>query len=568
MIATRFGQCRRARHRMGALAKGLLLALLVVAGGCGGADDASPVVATVDGLALTEDDVLRSYVDYLITTGQNDTPALRERHVEALVDAYLLGAEAERRGLAEDSAVQAAAQLARRHLLGARFYEAAVLDTLAAPDEGDVRMAYVLGREQRVVRQLYFPDAVEAEAAYARLEAGRPFLAEAQALYDTDDPAAGSLGAVGYWQLDDAFAEAAFSTPVGAYSPPVRSRLGWHIIYVEDRIRNPVLTEDEFARRRAGVENQIRMRRRRLEGDTFVRDFMEARNVTVNRPALLALQQAIADLEGDPPPDAQQAEPQAFTPSERSEIMGAFRAETPLATFTLGGEVQTFTLADYVFWLDQLPFGEARRRTGASLGRALRNEVLARAGEAAGLDADPAVRHELDRLQRFRLADALRQRLRDEAPAADAARLERVSVDLQLAPRRTVADFWAVPFPSRAEADGALARLRAAPSRAIALPGFQSYDGVALQEVPNLAPAVRSAPLGTVVLASVGDGRWAVVRVSDRRTEAAGSGAETLAPFAAEADLLRRLRSERPVTRDADAIRRVTTPPSVPQARR
>lgn len=551
------------------LVGGLLLGALFVAGCSGGDAEADPVVATVDGLELTEDDVLRSYVDYLITTGQNDTEALRERHVEALIDAYLLGAEAERQGLGQDSASQAAARLARRRLIGAHFYETSVLDTLAAPTDADVQIAYALGREQRVVRHLYFTSPEAAEAAYARLEAGRPFLEEAQALYDTDNPNAGALGAVSYWQLDDAFAEAAFSTPVGAYSPPVRSRLGYHIIYVEDRLRNPLLTEDEFARRRQGVESQLRLRRRRIEGDSFVRDFMTARNVSVNRPALLALQQAVADLEGDPPPDAQQGGRQAFAPSERSELLGSFRPETPLATFEMDGQTQVFTLADYVFWLDVLPFDEARNRTGASLGRALRNEALARAGEAAGVGDDPAVRRELARQERLRLADVLRQRLRRDAPAsADSARLGGVARGLRLAPQRSVADFWALSFPTRAAAEAALPGLRSAPGSASGRPGFQQHEGQDLRGVPRLAAAVRAAPLGEVVLASAGEGQWALVRVSDRRVEADGSGAEALAPFAAEADLLRRLRRERPLDINAEAVRRVTTPPPAPQGRR
>lgn len=552
-----------------ALVGGLLLAVLIAVGGCSADDD--PVVATVDGLELTEDDVLQSYVDYLITTGQNDTQALRERHIAALVDAYLLGAEAERRGLGDDSASQIASERARRRLLGARFYESTVLDTMAAPTEAEVRAAFTLGSEQRVVRQLYFTSEAAAAEAHARLEAGRPFLEEAQALYDTDDDNAGSLGAVSYWQLDDAFAEAAFSTPVGSYSAPIRSRLGYHIILVEDRLRNPILTEDEFARRRKGVESQLRLRRRRMEGDSFVRDFMEARNVAVNRPALLALQQAIADLVADPLPDAQQqgsSGTRALSIAEQAEVLSAFRPETPIATFTLDGQEQTFTLADYVFWVDVLPPSEVRTRTGASLGRALRNEALARAGLAAGLAEDQDVRHELARQERLRLADALRQQLRRDAPAADTARLGRVARDLRLAPQRTVADFWAVSFPTRAAAETALPRLQASPESARSLAGFRAYEGQEVAAVPSLAAAVQGAPLGAVVLASVGPDQWAALRVSDRRVEASGTGAEALAPFAAEADLLRQLRRDRPVTINDRAMRRVVTPTAVPQARR
>ena len=538
-----------------------------LAGGCSGEPE-SPVVATVDGLELTADDVLQSYVDYLITTGQNDTEALRQRHVSALVDAYLLGAEAERQGLAGDSAERVEALRARRRLIGARYYESTVLDTLSAPTETETRAAFALGREQRVVRQLYFTSEAQAQAAYQRLQAGRTFAEEAQALYATDDPEAGSLGAVSYWQLDDAFAEAAFSTPVGRYSKPVRTRLGIHILQVDDRIRNPLLAEDEFVRRRAGVESQLRLRRRRLEGDRFVRDFMEARNVAINGPALAALQEAMANLVPDPLPDAQQSTQGPLSRAELAQVREALNPQTPLATFTIDGQPQTFTLADYMFWLDVLPPSEARSRTGASLGRALRNEALARAGEAKGLGDDPDVRHELARQQRLRLADALRQRLRASAAPADTARLGQVARDLRLAPRRTVADFWTVAYPTQAAAQAALPGLQAAPAQAASQSGYRAYRDQDLRSVPSLAAALNSAPLGQPVLTVQGDGEWVVLQVSDRRLEAEGTGADALAPFAAEAELLRRLRRDRPVEIRDEALRRVTTPPSVPTSGR
>lgn len=567
---TNEGGERMSPARAGAVRTAWLAMALVVGGlfaGCASGVEENPVVATVDGLAMHEDDVIRSYIDYLITTGQNDTEALRQRHVEALIDAYLLGAEAERRGLASDSALQADAERARRRFIGARFYEASVIDTLSEPTEEEVRAAFALGQEQRVVRQLYYRNAAEAEQAYARLEAGRSFLEEAMDLYATDDSSAGSLGVVSYWQLDDAFAEAAFSTPVGTYSEPVRSRLGIHIIQVEDRIRNPLMTESEFIRSRKGVESQMALRRRRMEGDSFIREFMEARNVAVNRPALEALIEAIGGLEEEALPDAQQGRPE-FSVSEKREVLGAFGPETPLATFELGGETQTFTLADYVFWLDDLPVDEAKNRTGASLGRALRNEALARAGEAAGIGEQAAVRHELDRLQRLRLADALRAQLRQLEDSTDSERLGDVATRLQLDPRQTLVDFWAVGFATREAAELALRELKRSPEEASARPGYEAYTDATLQAVGALAAAVRAAPIGEPVLASAGEGRWAVVRVSNRRTASAGSGADVLAPLAAEADLIRQLREARPMTLHEDRLRAVTVPPAVPQGQR
>ncbi|GAB5536632.1 MAG: hypothetical protein Rubg2KO_28810 [Rubricoccaceae bacterium] len=548
------------------IAMGLVVAL-GIAGCSRGVPEDNPVVATVDGLAMTQDDVLRSYIDYLITTGQNDTEALRERHVEALIDAYLLGAEAERRGLATDSALQVDAERTRRRFVGARFYEMSAVDTLSELTDEEVAAAFALGKEQRVVRQLFYRNAVKAQQAYVRLQSGRSFLEEAMDLYATDDSSAGSLGAVSYWQLDDAFAEAAFSTPVGTYSEPVRSRMGVHIILVEDRIRSPLMTESEFERRRKGLESQMRLRRRRLEGDTFVRTFMEARNVAVNRPALEALAEALSRIEDQALPDAQQGR-QTFTLSNKQDVLEALSPSTPLATFELDGQAETFTLADYVFWLDDLPVDEAKNRTGASLGRALRNEALARAGEAAGIGEEATVRHELERLQRLRLADALRAQLRQLEDSTAGDRLDDIARDLQLDPRQTVVDGWAVAFSTREAAELAIPDLTRAPDAASSRSGYQAFESAALRDLGALVSAVRVAPLGDPVLASLGQDQWVVVRVSDRRAEATGTGGETLAPFAAEADLIRQLRESRPLTLREERIRQLISPPAVPEGRR
>ena len=544
----------------------LVLGALLLTG-CGGDADAPPTVATVDGLEMTADDYTRSYIGYLITTGANDTAVNRRRHFETLVDAYLLGAEAERRGMGDDSAMVAADRLAERRLLGAVYYDRSLLDTLAAPTEEEVQEAFVLGKEQRVVSQLYYADEAEARAAYTRLESGSTFQAEAQALYDTDDPTAGALGAIRYWEVDDAFAEAAFTTPVGAVTRPVRTQVGWHIIRVDDRIRNPVQTQSEFETRRGGVESQVRMRRRRMEGNDFVRRFMEARDVQVDRDALLALQSAIRNL-GELEPDAQQGTSEAFTVPEQNALVEALAPTTPLATFELNGQRRTFTLADYVFWLGALPPQEARNRTGASLGRALRNEAMALAAEEAGMDDDPEVQHELAKGRRLRLADALRASLRAQSPAAkDSARLASVAQSLGVRPSETVVDFWSVRFETRERAEAALRELRASPGSAATRPGYRAFEDQPLAGVQEYAAAIRVAPLGQPALASVGDG-WAVVRVSARRTRQTETGADALAPFAAEADLIRQLRRERSVDIDKEHLNELAKPPAVPERRR
>src|SRR5690606_5167621 len=154
-----------------------------------------------------------------------------------LIEAHLFAAEARRRGM-EDDAFRAYIDLQIKKAVGGRFYDVAFVDSLPDLTDAEVREAFVRGKEPVVVRHLFYRDPAAAEAAYARLQAGEDLLLLANECFETPafDSSAGYLGVAGYWDLDDAFAEAAYALSVGEYSAPVRTRYGWHVIRLEDRL--------------------------------------------------------------------------------------------------------------------------------------------------------------------------------------------------------------------------------------------------------------------------------------------------------------------------------------------
>jgi hypothetical protein len=191
----------------------------------------------------------------------------------------------------------------------------------------------------------------------------------------------------------------------------VRSRFGYHIILLEDKLQSPLLTESEFQVRRQGIASKWRLRKRRLEGDRFVQSFMQGLAVRVNAEAIESLSETIQVIE-----DRVAAEsPNVLTSESHPLPAPDINASTPLAWYTFLGEDRVFTLDDYAAWFDEVPFPEARHRTAASVGRALRNEAFALAGEAEGLDMDPVTLHEADFQERIYLADRMRGLLREGA---------------------------------------------------------------------------------------------------------------------------------------------------------
>lgn len=358
-------------------------------------------VASINEYSITVGEFERSYVQTLISTGQNDTPGGRYAHLDALIDEHLWYEEALRRNLNADSLPSEFRDLALKRAVGGRFYELEFVEKLPPLTEAEIRKAFAFDKQPILARHLFYRNEADANASYERLMSGESFIEEAQRTYQTEqfDSTAGWLGEIRYFQVDDAFAEATFSLPIDSFSTPVRTRQGWHVIKVEDRLAAPILSESEFQIRKDGIASLLRLRNRRLEGDRFIRTFMKQMDVEVIPDGIRSLRLALGrmmnseisiDHSSDTPP-------LPLTP------------ETPLATFQVNGEVETFTANDYFFWFPELPLSEASSSPSASLGRALRNEALALVGMDQGLEKDPIVQDDLIHSTRTYLAQSIRQ---------------------------------------------------------------------------------------------------------------------------------------------------------------
>lgn len=376
-------------------------------------DEQDQPLASVNGHTITVGEFERSYVQTLIQSGQNDTPETRYIQLDLLIEEHLWYEEALRRNLNSDSILSEYTELALKQAIGGRYYEIEFVEQLPPLQELDIRRAFARYKQPVLVRHLFYRNESEARAAHRRLETGQSFLDEAQRSFQTTtfDSTAGWLGEIRYFQVDDAFAETAFALQIGSYSVPVQSQQGWHIIKVEDRIGSPIITESEFQTRKDGISSLLRTRKRRLEGDRFVRVFMERRKVNVIPEGVRSLGAALERLTNNSIAldNSYDTAPLPLTP------------ETPLATFEVNGMAEIFTAEDYFFWFANLPFSEAISNPAVSLGRAIRNEAFALAGIDLELERDPIVQEDITRSIRTYLANSMR-RLNPDSTLLDVLR--------------------------------------------------------------------------------------------------------------------------------------------------
>ncbi|HCD51285.1 MAG TPA: hypothetical protein DEQ34_02470 [Balneolaceae bacterium] len=380
-------------------------------------------IATVNDYEISALRFEDSYIDHLLKTGANDTRNERYGQLESLIQDLLLAEKADDYQLLDDEYDQYVDQ-ARRMALSNYWYQTAFLDTLSVPTDDQVRAAFFNTKVQLYPRQLYFKDKAQADEYYERLESGEDFVDLANELYQTTeyDSLAGSMGEISYFGVDHDFAEAAFALRAGEYSKPVRTRLGYYIIKVDNRVTQPIITEDEYKVKRSGMLQKTKQRIMNVKGDEFVRNFMESLDVQINADHIAEVYESLMELssslEGEVSGENVITQKGSVTRSDVTFMKENTDETNILASYSLNGETQYFTAEDYFFWLPQLSFAEARNRTMASVGRALRNEVFAQLGEEAGLGDSEYVQFKMEQAAQAYKTWAVKRYL-SEQPVGD-----------------------------------------------------------------------------------------------------------------------------------------------------
>lgn len=362
------------------------------------AQNAQEHLLQVNGDSISTWYFTRSYIHHLRSTGLNDTREERYAHLDVLINEILLAQQVDDLSLNDDEQ-NFFKEKVKKKVRSDIFYNRAFMDTLSLPSDLQVRNAFMKSKMKIYTSQLFFTDQAQAEEYFQRIKAGESFTDLANELYDLAeyDSLAGYLGEMTYFSVDADVAEILFDMRAGQISQPVRSRFGYHIFRVEERIANPLITEAEFQYRYEGVTDQEKRRILAMKGDQFVRDYMGSLRISVDTTAVRQLYTAISAISSEADDPIQQVIPrESLSDQEIQFVSSRLNPQTTVATYEHLGNVKSFTVADYLFWLEFIPFGEARYRTMASVGRALRDQVFSEAAAELDLQNDPDFQFEME----------------------------------------------------------------------------------------------------------------------------------------------------------------------------
>ncbi len=487
-----------------------------IAAGCAEAlsQEPEPVVATVRGEAIGQEAFRRQYVAYLLSTGLQDSPAVRAHLLDILIADKLLAHDARAAGRLETDAFRLEAERLRRKLLLDAYARFVLFDTLQVR-ERDVAEAFVRANTQLTVRHLYARTREEAEALRARLLAGDSFEALARQVFADTTLArnGGLLGTVSFDELDPAFEEAAYALEPGEISEPVQTAYGYSIIRVDERFTRPLLTQSEYARKRDRLERFVRRREQQRARDEHARAVGERL-----APAFedAAMDRLLGQITG-----------RAVLPDGE-----AFEAwlRAPLVTFGPPEARQTWTVDRFrreAQYTDPRQRAQVRTRADleAFITGLLVRETLLDEARARGLDRHPEVQAAVQQALEDAIARQERQRLRAQAvvpPDSVQAHFEAHRAQYQMPPRRRVREILTA---TRDEAERLRARIEAGASfEALARdhtlrPGARRSGGdlgpVTRAQLGEVGARVFDAPEGTVLGPIALDAGFALLQVGE-----------------------------------------------------
>lgn len=373
---------------------------------------------SVDDIEVSTFEFNQVYLKYIIKNGRNDTKEERFRFLSRWKENLLLADQAINTGFTKHPAYVKAVAMQKRKTIADTYFVREMNEILPEITDDELRLAFAKSKRKVYPRQLYATTKEALEPYYQKLENGADFIALANEYYQTTtyDSLAGSLGSIGYYSVDDRFAEVAFSLNKGEYSEPFQSKLGWHIIWIEHIIFEAMLAEDEYQIKREGTLSKYRTRKANLYAGDYIKEQMQQLAVTPDRSGILTLKAELDRIAANNKEDegleqrAQTSNPEFWDSTALTAIEEALDGSISLATFEWDGKTKEFTVSDYLAWLPFLSANESRARTGASVGRAIRNEYFYLKGLEAGTDES----FEVQRMGRNKGLDVLSELFQKE----------------------------------------------------------------------------------------------------------------------------------------------------------
>lgn len=214
------------------------------------AQDAGKVVATVNGVAITEGDLKLAEDEIGRDLGNLPDATKRRVLVEFLIENNLFAKAAENAKLSQGASFDERMKYWRNRALRDAYFDKEINSSVsedAAKAYYNDQVKALKPKEEVEARHILVDTEEKAKELKKKIDEGADFaeMAKEQSKDPGTKDDGGMLGYFSTGQMVPAFEQAAFALKNGEVSAPVKSQFGWHLIKVEDRRQKPPPTFDE-----------------------------------------------------------------------------------------------------------------------------------------------------------------------------------------------------------------------------------------------------------------------------------------------------------------------------------
>lgn len=248
------------------------------------------ILASVGKKNITVGEFLTRYSDYISSSGIKDNIVTRRSILNNMINEILLLDYDDNTKILNNPEYKKELSWADKQTILAYLKDQEIFAKLTATDS-ELRDAFYKTNMKIAARHLFAETEEEAENLYQLLQTGADFNQLAKQVF-TDSTLQNNGGYLGFFtwgDMDPAFEDVAFNLKVGEISKPIKTKFGFSIIKVEQKVANPLLTEDEFLRKKKHVERIVKMRKIPYEEEKFINKVFDSKKLKINDEAINVL---------------------------------------------------------------------------------------------------------------------------------------------------------------------------------------------------------------------------------------------------------------------------------------
>lgn len=248
------------------------------------------VLATVGTHKIYINDFIKRYEEYLFSTGIKDNIVTRRSILNNMINEILLYYYDDNTEIFNNPEYLKELEWARKQTILAFLKDREVYAKITATEE-ELRDAFLKTNQKVAARHLFAFTDEEADSLYNLLKKGASFDSLAKQIF-TDSVLANNGGYLGYFSwgdMDPAFEDAAYNMKIGEISKPIKTKYGYSIIKVENKVTHPLLTEWEFQKKKTHMQQVIRLRKKRSAEIDFLNKTVDMNKIYVDEQNLKTL---------------------------------------------------------------------------------------------------------------------------------------------------------------------------------------------------------------------------------------------------------------------------------------